>query len=92
MPGTALVNAVTACIQVKQEPQFKQLMRDIHETVTEQLKPDLYEAAQYDNSSVLESLRDQLGMYVELVDAAFKKSGVKQQSQFWIQVRCQYRV
>lgn len=52
-----------------------------------QVGPDLEQAVEVDDEAALEGLRDQLAAYCEVVDAAFSKFAVKQQTQIWLQVR-----
>jgi hypothetical protein len=52
-----------------------------------QVGPDLEAAVEDDNEAAMEGLRDQLAAYCEVVDAAFSKFAVKQQTQIWLQVR-----
>jgi hypothetical protein len=52
-----------------------------------QVGPDLENAVENDDEAAMEGLRDQLAAYCEVVDAAFSKFAVKQQTQIWLQVR-----
>ena len=61
-------------------------MEDTYEAVTEQLGPDLQRAYAADDEEGLQGVADQVAALVEVLDAAFNKLGLKQQTQVWVQV------
>ncbi|KAF6262720.1 hypothetical protein COO60DRAFT_1674538 [Scenedesmus sp. NREL 46B-D3] len=77
------------CLRCRDEERtdrnFQQLMAEIYEACVQQVGPDLEQAVEVDDEAALEGLRDQLAAYCEVVDAAFSKFAVKQQTQIWLQ-------
>uniref|UniRef100_A0A383VU49 SET domain-containing protein n=1 Tax=Tetradesmus obliquus TaxID=3088 RepID=A0A383VU49_TETOB len=77
------------CLRCRDEERtdrnFQQLMAEIHEACIQQVGPDLEQAVEVDDEAAMEGLRDQLAAYCEVVDAAFSKFAVKQQTQIWLQ-------
>lgn len=51
-----------------------------------QVREELEEAIEEEDTSALESLRDQLAAYVEVLDAAFAKTKIAEKAQGWVQV------
>ncbi len=74
-------------MQERQDGNLRQLVVDMYEAATQQLGPDLAQAVEQGVKEGIAAVRDQLQLSAEVLDAAFTKLGVRQQSQIWIQVR-----
>ncbi|WIA17612.1 hypothetical protein OEZ85_014425 [Tetradesmus obliquus] len=84
-----MTGSTCMCLRCRDEERtdrnFQQLMAEIHEACIQQVGPDLEQAVEVDDEAAMEGLRDQLAAYCEVVDAAFSKFAVKQQTQIWLQ-------
>ncbi|GAX79608.1 hypothetical protein CEUSTIGMA_g7049.t1 [Chlamydomonas eustigma] len=81
---------VCSCTRCREEEKLPKdlvsLIADIYEACTEQVREDLEEAVSDDDMEALQSLRDQLVAFVEVLDAAFTKKKVPEKTQIWIQL------
>ena len=76
-----------SCTQERLDSNLQQLVEDSYEAVTQQLAPDLQQAYAVEDEEALEGVADQVAALVEVLDAAFNKLALKQQTQLWVQVR-----
>ncbi|KAL6756515.1 hypothetical protein V8C86DRAFT_2646778 [Haematococcus lacustris] len=80
--------------EAKLEPGLQQLIRDIYESCTDQVREELEAAVTEGDEEVLAGLCDQLAAYVEVMDAAFHKTQLSERSQVWVQasLHCLYEL
>jgi hypothetical protein len=65
---------------------MQQLINDTYQAVTEELSPDLAQAFTAGDAAGVSQVCEQVQLAAEVLDAAFNKLGLKQQTQLWVQV------
>jgi hypothetical protein len=65
---------------------MQQLVSDTYQAVTEELAPDLAQAFAAGDEAGVSQVCEQVALAAEVLDAAFNKLGLKQQTQLWVQV------
>jgi hypothetical protein len=87
LPSSPLICFPLISPQERLDSNLQQLVEDTYEAVTQQLTPDLQRAYAAEDEQALEGICDQVAALVEVLDAAFNKLALKQQTQLWVQVR-----